>query len=71
MPCKTLPLVHSNNHPFIFTGNANESGLHWDMVCDLRRSAPGGSGGGGTITVDGEVISRDGKFVFDDWPGNE
>lgn len=44
------------------TGNSNESGLHWDMVCDLRQ--------GGTITVDGEVISRDGKFVFDGWPGN-
>lgn len=43
------------------TGNDNKSGLHWDMVCDLRT--------GGTITVDGEVISRDGKFVFDDWPG--
>lgn len=45
------------------TGNANESGLHWDMVCDLR--------GGGTITVDGEVMSRDGKFVFDGWPGTD
>lgn len=43
------------------TGNANESGLHWDMVCDLRE--------GGTITVDGEVISRDGRFVFPGWPG--
>ncbi len=45
------------------TGNLNQSGLHWDMVCDLRT--------GGTITVDGEVISRDGKFVFDNWPGNK
>ena len=44
------------------TGNDNQSGLHWDMVCDLRT--------GGTITVDGEVISRDGKFVFNGWPGN-
>lgn len=43
------------------TGNSNTSGLHWDMVCDLRT--------GGTITVDGEVISKDGKFVFDGWPG--
>lgn len=42
------------------TGNNNQSGLHWDMVCDLRQ--------GGTITVDGEVISKDGKFVFPDWP---
>lgn len=44
------------------TGNTNSSGLHWDMVCDLRQ--------GGTITVDSQVISRDGKFVFDGWPGN-
>ncbi|MBB6430429.1 aminopeptidase [Algisphaera agarilytica] len=48
------------------TGNANESGLHWDMVCDLREP-----GGGGTITVDGEVLSKNGKFVFDGWPGND
>ena len=37
------------------TGGKNESGLHWDMVCDLRN--------GGQITVDDEVIYRDGKFT--------
>lgn len=42
------------------TGNSNESGLHWDMVCDLRK--------GGTIEVDGQVISQDGRFIFPDWP---
>ena len=42
------------------SGNSNDSGLHWDMVCDLRH--------GGTITVDGEVISKDGVFVFPVWP---
>lgn len=36
------------------TGNTNRSGLHWDMVCDLRN--------GGTIEVDGVVIQRDGHF---------
>ena len=52
------------------TGNSNESGLHWDMVCDLRSPAHGGvEKAGGTITVDGEVISRDGRFVFEGWPG--
>jgi len=50
------------------TGNHNASGLHWDMVCDLRPTD--GPGTGGTVTVDGEVISKDGKFVFDGWPGN-
>jgi len=45
------------------SGNRNESGLHWDMVCDLRN--------GGAITVDGEMISKDGQFIFDGWPGAE
>ena len=36
------------------TGSRNQSGLHWDMVCDLRR--------GGRITVDDEVIFEDGLF---------
>lgn len=44
------------------TGNTNSSALHWDMVCNLRA--------GGTITVDGQVISQDGQFLFDDWPSN-
>lgn len=43
------------------TGNTNKSALHWDMVCDLRQ--------GGTIHVDGELISKEGRFVFPDWPG--
>ncbi len=42
------------------TGNTNESGLHWDMVCDLRE--------GGKITVDGTVISEDGQFTRKGWP---
>ncbi len=45
------------------SGGTNSSGLHWDMVCDLRR--------GGTVTVDGVVISRDGVFLQDDWPRPE
>ncbi|MFA7236508.1 MAG: aminopeptidase, partial [Phycisphaeraceae bacterium] len=49
------------------TGNNNVSGLHWDMVCDLRPRKDGT--GGGEIRVDGQVISRDGRFVFKGWPG--
>ncbi len=37
------------------TGGVNESAVHWDMICDLRR--------GGSIKVDGEVLQRDGRFV--------
>jgi aminopeptidase len=42
------------------SGGINESALHWDMVCDLRK--------GGTIEVDGKVISRNGKFLVPGWP---
>ncbi|HMO26649.1 MAG TPA: aminopeptidase, partial [Tepidisphaeraceae bacterium] len=42
------------------TGNTNESGLHWDLVLDLRT--------GGTIEVDGETISTDGRFHDASWP---
>ncbi len=37
------------------SGGVNESGIHWDIVNDLR--------GGGTIYADGKVIHKDGKFV--------
>ncbi|MDQ3877633.1 MAG: aminopeptidase [Actinomycetota bacterium] len=37
------------------TGGKNDSAVHWDMVCDLRR--------GGRITVDGDVLMEDGKFL--------
>ena len=43
------------------TGGRNRSGLHWDMVCDLRR--------GGRIEADGKVISRNGRFLRSSWPG--
>lgn len=42
------------------SGSTNESGLHWDMVCDLR---PRGALPGGTIEADGEVFHKDGKFL--------
>jgi aminopeptidase len=42
------------------TGGRNQSGLHWDMVCDLRRD--------GEIIVDGEVISRKGRLLNKQFP---
>jgi aminopeptidase len=45
------------------SGNCNESALHWDMVCDLRK--------GGTIAADGEIFHRDGRFLHDGWPGRD
>ncbi|MDQ3958698.1 MAG: aminopeptidase [Actinomycetota bacterium] len=37
------------------SGGVNDSAVHWDMVCDLRR--------GGRITVDGDVFMEDGKLL--------
>ena len=37
------------------SGGVNDSAVHWDMVCDLRH--------GGSITVDGVELQRDGKFL--------
>ena len=37
------------------TGSKNESGLHWDMICDLRK--------GGSLYADGEMFFKNGKFL--------
>jgi aminopeptidase len=39
------------------SGSQNRSGLHWDMICDLRN--------GGEIRVDGELIYKNGKFIIE------
>jgi aminopeptidase len=39
------------------SGGTNESALHWDMVCDLRR--------GGEVYADAELVYRDGRFLGD------
>jgi aminopeptidase len=38
------------------TGSLNTSAIHWDMICDLRQDAE--------ILVDGELVYRNGEFVF-------
>jgi aminopeptidase len=48
----TVHLALGRSYPE--TGGVNESSLHWDMICDLRQS--------GTLTVDGELLQRDGVF---------
>lgn len=42
------------------TGNTNQSGLHWDMVVDLRP--------GGYVEIDGVKINVDGKFTREGFP---
>jgi aminopeptidase len=37
------------------SGGRNKSGLHWDMVCDLRKS--------GALYADGEMFFKNGKFL--------
>ncbi len=41
---------------FAESGGKNQSAIHWDMVCDLRKN--------GEITADGKVIYRKGKFTI-------
>jgi aminopeptidase len=43
------------------SGNTNQSGLHWDMVVDLRP--------GGYVEVDGVKINVDGRFTRAGFPG--
>ncbi len=38
------------------SGGTNESAIHWDMVCDLRR--------GGKIYADGDLFYENGEFVI-------
>jgi aminopeptidase len=45
------------------SGGLNRSGLHWDLVCDLRQ--------GGRIEADGQVISENGRFRNASWPQPE
>ena len=49
----TVHLALGRSYPE--TGGKNESALHWDLICDLRK--------GGRITADGEAIQVDGEFV--------
>jgi len=48
----TVHLALGNAYPE--TGGRNTSGLHWDLVMDLRT--------GGRVSVDGQVICRDGVW---------
>ncbi len=38
------------------SGSRNDSALHWDMICDLRR--------GGEVYVDGKLFEKDGKILL-------
>jgi aminopeptidase len=49
----TVHLALGRSYPE--TGGLNESAVHWDLICDLRR--------GGRLSADGEVILADGAFA--------
>ena len=48
----TVHLAVGRSYPE--TGGVNESAVHWDMICDLRR--------GGRLSADGEPILEDGEL---------
>lgn len=49
----TVHLALGRSYPE--TGGVNDSALHWDLICDLRK--------GGRVTVDGVTLLRDGAFI--------
>jgi aminopeptidase len=49
----TVHLALGRSYPE--TGGRNESAVHWDMICDLRR--------GGRLTADGEPVVEDGRLA--------
>ena len=49
----TVHLALGRSYPE--TGGKNLSALHWDLICDLRA--------GGVLSVDGEPLVSDGRFV--------
>jgi aminopeptidase len=46
---------------FSQAGGSNTSGLHWDMICDLRED--------GEVYADGELIWQAGRFLHEPVPG--
>jgi aminopeptidase len=49
----TIHLAVGSSYPE--SGGKNESGIHWDMLCDMSES---------TIRVDGDLFYQDGKCVI-------
>lgn len=49
----TIHLAVGSGYPE--TGSVNQSGLHWDMLCDMSESE---------ISVDGELLYENGEFVI-------
>jgi aminopeptidase len=41
-------------------GSVNKSGLHWDLVCDLRKK--------GQVFADGKLIQKNGRFLDKNFP---
>jgi aminopeptidase len=46
---------------FTQAGGNNTSGLHWDMICDLRED--------GEVYADGELVWKAGRFLHEPVPG--
>jgi aminopeptidase len=49
----TVHLALGRSYPE--TGGTNDSAVHWDLICDLRK--------GGRVSLDGETLIEDGEFV--------
>jgi aminopeptidase len=50
----TIHMALGAGYPY--TGSVNKSGIHWDMLCDMRD--------GGQIFVDGDLLYESGEFLI-------
>jgi aminopeptidase len=50
----TIHMALGSSYPE--TGGKNKSAIHWDLICDMRDDSE--------ITVDGDLLYKNGKFVF-------
>ena len=49
----TVHLALGRSYPE--SGGVNQSALHWDLVCDLRRASE--------VFADGELVYQNGRFL--------
>ncbi len=59
---KHIALGDSYKCPLDDGGGLNESQIHWDIVCDLRKvnGLPGGE-----VYVDGKLVQKDGQWILE------
>ena len=56
-----IALGNSYKYPLDNGGGKNTSAIHWDLVCDLRKTD---TNPGGELWADGKLVQKDGKWLI-------